>query len=76
MVQVNIAPGTVAAIAASLMAQGENLSDEGEIFSPHWSGQRKRRICMFVALAHEICIETERQVSSQPQPNRPRRITR
>lgn len=60
----NIQPGTVAAIAASLMSQGENLSEEGEIFSPNWLGQRKRRIHMFVVLAREICIETERQLTT------------
>ncbi len=56
-----ISPGTVAAIAASLMAQGENLSETSEFFSGNWAGQRDRRIRDFVALAWRIAEETERQ---------------
>jgi hypothetical protein len=54
-----IAPGTIAAIAASLMAQGENLGENAEIFSPHWAGARNNRIKQFVRLAAEIAHETE-----------------
>jgi len=58
---VSINPGTVAAIAASLMAQGEELGDNSEIFSEHWEPIRRRRIIQFVALAWEIAEETERR---------------
>lgn len=62
-----INPGTVAAIAASLMAQGENLGESGETFSPHWQLARQRRIAQFVELAWDIATETERQEKlSQP----------
>jgi hypothetical protein len=54
-----ITPGTVAAIAATLIGQGENLSENGEFFSPHWQGQRRNRIKQFVRLAAEICHESE-----------------
>ena len=57
----SIAPGTVAAIAASLMAQGEVLSDNSEIFSEHWAQVRRRRIVQFVGLAWEIANEAECQ---------------
>jgi len=56
-----INPGTVAAIAASLMAQGENLGENSEFFSGNWAGQRDRRIRDFVSLAWRIAEETERQ---------------
>lgn len=56
-----INPGTVAAIAASLMAQGENLGENSEFFTPHWSDHRNRRIRDFVSLAWRIAEETERQ---------------
>ncbi len=54
-----IAPGTIAAIAASLMAQGENLGEGSEFFSPAWTGARRNRIKQFVRLAAEIAHETE-----------------
>lgn len=62
-----INPGTVAAIAASLMAQGENLGESGEIFTPHWQIARQRRIAQFVELAWDIAAETGRQ-EKQPHP--------
>lgn len=60
-----IAPGTVAAIAASLMAQGEELGDNSEIFSEHWATIRRRRVMQFVALAWEIAQETEAQITKK-----------
>ena len=56
-----INPGTVAAIAASLMAQGENLTENGEIFSAAFPQARRRRISHFVGLAWEIAEEAENQ---------------
>jgi hypothetical protein len=56
-----INPGTVAAIAAALMAQGENLSENSEFFTPTWCDHRNRRIRDFVSLAWRIAEETERQ---------------
>lgn len=64
-------PGTIAAMAASLMGQGENLSENAEIFQPGWAAQRRRRVSQFVALAIEISQETERQIGiKNVQPNR------
>jgi hypothetical protein len=60
-----IAPGTVAAIAASLMGQGENLGETSEIFSHNWQEQRQRRIRQFVGLALEIAKETETQFNRE-----------
>ena len=57
----NINPGTVAAIAASLMAQGEALGEGSAIFSHTWPIHRQRRISQFVALAWEIAQETLNQ---------------
>lgn len=54
-----IQPGTVAAIAASLMAQGENMMDDSDIFNPNWTVHRARRIKQFVRLAAEIAREAE-----------------
>lgn len=62
-----VSPGTVAAIAASLMGQGENLSENAEIFQEHWKHVRKQRIRQFVALAVDIAQEAELQT---PQPNK------
>lgn len=56
-----IQPGTVAAIAASLMAQGEVLEDDADIF--RFSGYRKARVQQFVDLALSITFETEKQLS-------------
>ena len=56
-----INPGTVAAIAASLMAQGESLGEDSEFFSPHWGDHRNKRVRDFVSLAWRIAEETERQ---------------
>ena len=54
-----VQPGTIAAIAASLIAQGENLGENSEFFSEHWRHIRKQRIKEFVQLSVEICQESE-----------------
>ena len=59
-----IQPGTVAAIAATLMGQGESLREDSEIFTRHWKHQRDRRIQQFVCLAIDIAEETERQMAA------------
>ena len=56
-----INPGTVAAIAASLMAQGENLGESSELFSEPWRHIRRRRVEQFVELAWQIANEAEAQ---------------
>lgn len=56
-----INPGTVAAIAASLMAQGEQLGHNSDMFSQFGGPYRDKRISQFVGLALEIAAETERQ---------------
>lgn len=56
-----IPPGTIAAIAASLMAQGESLAGDSEIFGRNWLHEREKRIQQFVTLAREIAAETLRQ---------------
>lgn len=57
-----INPGTIMATAAALMAQGENLSESGEIFSDHWTMARERRIRQFVELSIDLALETEKQL--------------
>ena len=57
----NINPGTVAAIAASLMAQGENLAEDSEIFLYYNPKHRPKRVKEFVGLAWDIAQETEKQ---------------
>ncbi len=69
-----INPGTVAAIAASLMAQGECLGETSELFAEPWRHIRRRRIEQFVELAWQIAREAEAQAEPtdrQPKP-RPR----
>ena len=56
-----INPGTVAAIAAALMAQGESLREDSDIFTPYTSTHRDRRIRQFVGLAWLIAEEAENQ---------------
>lgn len=57
----HIPTGTVAAIAASLIAQGELLTETAEIFEPHWAAIRRKRIEQFVELAWQIVREAEFQ---------------
>jgi len=61
----SIPPGTIAAIAASLMAQGEALAADSDIFSRFGYGYRDKRINQFVMLARDIAAETIRQESNQ-----------
>ena len=64
----NIAPGTVAAIAASLMDQGEILADNSEIFQENWQQIRRRRVVQFVDLAWEIAQVTEARTPHDQKP--------
>jgi len=67
-----IGPGTVAAIAASLMAQGERLGYDSDMFSQYGHAYREKRISQFVGLALEIATETELQfLQLQSKPDQP-----
>lgn len=61
-----IAPGTIAAIAASLLGQAESLKEDSDIFSPAFTKYRQKRISQFVFLALDIAKQTEKH-SSNPQ---------
>lgn len=64
-----INPGTVAAIAATLMSRGEALDGNAEIFGKFYANDRPKTISRYVKLAWEIAKETEAQapqVSEDP----------
>lgn len=58
-----INPGTIAAMAASMLAQNECMNENAEIFSSNWHHQRELRIRQFVGLAISIAFETEAQIN-------------
>lgn len=58
--------GTVAAMAASLLGQCEDLKENADIFKKYWGNYRDARVCQMVSLAMQIARETERQFDPQP----------
>lgn len=58
-----INPGTVAAIAATLMSRGEALDGNAEIFGRFYEHHRPITIKRYVTLAWEIALETEAQAT-------------
>ena len=59
-----IAPGTVAAIAASMMAQGMNLGENSDLW-PKASRFRQSYVEDYVSLAWDIAEEAERQLKNR-----------
>lgn len=59
-----ISPGTVAAIAGSMMGQGMHLGESSDL----WLNKRNREayVSDYVRLAWEIALEAERQNPNQP----------
>ena len=56
-----IQPGTVAAIAGSLMGRTEDLSEGSDILNEIFIKYRKQRVAQFTALALDLCKEAEKQ---------------
>jgi len=63
MAKPTINPGTIAAMAAAMMAQAECMTENAEVFSTNWKHQRELRIRQFVGLAISIAFETEAQIN-------------
>jgi hypothetical protein len=66
-------PVSIALIAATLMGRGEDLSEEGDIFKPHFQSYRKHRIKDITALASDLLgaaasIAETREPAPEPKP--------
>jgi hypothetical protein len=66
-----ISNGTIAAIAASLMAQGVEFQDGSTIYD-RGSKYRKDMVKDFVSIAMDVAIEVDRQVAEWNGPRRPK----